>query len=112
MSNVIARKIKSLKTIGGMNSVDVANVLGTSVATVSRWNNGKAMPQRSKEILLIELDYIIERLSEFYSPDEARIWLYSRHRQLNNQKPADLIHEGEIDAILAVIEQLGDLVYI
>jgi transcriptional regulator with XRE-family HTH domain len=111
VSNAIARKLETLRR-RGISSVDVANVLGTSPATVSRWNTGKAYPQRSKELLLVELDYIVERLSEYYSPEEARLWLYSRHRLLKDQKPADLIQEGRIDNVLEVIDQLGDAVYV
>ena len=112
MSSVIVRKLDSLKKAGAMNITDVANVLGTTPATVSRWNNGKASPKRSKELLLVELEYIVDRLQEFYSPDEARLWLFARHRGLNDRKPADLIQEGDIDSVLAAIEQLSDLVYV
>ena len=111
MSSVIVRKLETLKK-RGISAVDVANVLGTSPATVSRWNTGKASPQRSKELLLVELDYIVERLSEYYSSDEARLWLYSRHRLLDDRKPADLIQEGQVDRVLSVIDQLGDVVYV
>jgi transcriptional regulator with XRE-family HTH domain len=112
MSSVIVRKLDSLRKAGAMNITDVANVLGTTPATVSRWNSGKASPKRSKELLLVELEYIVDRLQEFYTPEEARLWLFSRHRLLNDRKPADLIQEGDIDSVLAVIEQLSDLVYV
>lgn len=112
MSSVIVRKLDSIKKVGAMNITDVANVLGTTPATVSRWRNGKASPQRSKELLLVELEYILDRLQEFYSPDEARLWLFSRHRLLDSRRPADLIQEGDIEPVLSVIEKLGDLVYI
>jgi transcriptional regulator with XRE-family HTH domain len=111
VSSAIAKKLEALKS-RGISSVDVANVLGTSPATVSRWNTGKAYPHRSKELLLVELDYIVERLSEYYSSDDARLWLYSRHRSLEDRKPADLIQAGQIDRVLAVIDQLGDAVYV
>jgi transcriptional regulator with XRE-family HTH domain len=112
MSNVIIRKLDSLRKAGAMNITDVANVLGTTPATVSRWNSGKASPQRSKELLLVELEYIVDRLREFYTPEEARLWLFARHRLLNGRKPADLIQEGDIEPVLAAIEQLSDLVYV
>ena len=112
MSSVITRKLDSLRDAGGMKNRDVANVLGTTPATVSRWSNGKASPQRSKELLLVELEYIVERLLEFYSSDEARLWLFSRHRLLGDHRPADLIQSGEVELVLEVIEQLGDLVYV
>lgn len=112
MSAVIVRKLESLKKAGALNITDVANVLGTTPATVSRWNSGKASPQRSKELLLVELEYIVERLKELYTPEEARLWLFARHRLLDGRKPAELIQEGDIEPILTVIEQLGDLVYV
>ena len=71
MSSVIARKLDSLKKAGAMNITDVANILGTTPATVSRWSNGKASPQRSKELLLVELEYIVDRLQDFYTPEEG-----------------------------------------
>ena len=112
MSNIIARKIEALRDRGGMNAVDVANVLGTSPATVSRWNTGKASPHRSSQLLLVELEYVVDQLAEFYTPDEARLWLYSRHKLLDGRKPAELIQEGTIEEVLEVIEQLADNVYI
>ncbi len=112
MSSVIVRKLDSLKKAGAMNITDVANILGTTPATVSRWSNGKASPQRSKELLLVELEYIVDRLQDFYTPEEARLWLFSRHRLLNDRRPAELIQEGDIESVLSVIEKLGDLVYL
>ncbi len=112
MANVIARKLQALSERGGLNAIDVANVMGTSPATVSRWNTGKASPQRRKQLLLVELEYIVDRLAEFYLPEESRLWLYSRHRLLDDRKPVDFIHEGRIEEVLAVIEQLGDAVYL
>lgn len=112
MSSVIVRKLDSLRRSGAMNITDVANILGTTPATVSRWNNGKASPQRAKELLLVELEYIVDRLQEFYTPEEARLWIFARHRLLQDRKPADLIQEGDIEPVLAAIEQLSDLVYI
>ena len=112
MSSVIIRKLESLRQAGAMNNADVANILGTTPATVSRWNNGKASPQRSKELLLVDLEYIVERLKELYTPEEARLWLFARHRLLNDRRPADLIQAGDIEPVLAVIGQLSDLVYV
>jgi hypothetical protein len=81
-------------------------------ALCPRWNSGKASPQRSKELSLVELEYIVDRLQEFYTPEEVRLWLYARHRLLNGCKPADLIQQGDIEPVLAAIEQLSDLVYV
>lgn len=87
MSAVIIEKLDSLKKADAMNITDVANVLGTTPATVSRWNSGKASPQRTKERLLVQLEYIVDRLQEFYSHEQARLWLFTRHQLLDGRRP-------------------------
>ena len=37
---------------------------------------------------------MVDRLADFYSPDETRVWLYSKHRLLNGERVIDLIHDG------------------
>ena len=92
MSSVVAEKLKLLRSRAAIRAVDVANMLGTTPETVSRWNQGRAYPRPGKESLLVDLEYIVERLSEFYSdPKTARAWLYSRHKYFNGLRPADLI---------------------
>ena len=49
-----------------------------------------------------------EKLAEFYPPDEARLWLFSPHRLLEGQRPADRIEEDRVDDVLALIAQLRD----
>jgi transcriptional regulator with XRE-family HTH domain len=112
MSNAVARKLESIRTKGGMKNVDVANVLGLRPETVSRWNQGKAFPQPDAERILLELEYIIDELTDFYDPQEARLWLFSRQKLLGGQKPAELIQKGRADDVRNVIAQLRDGVFI
>jgi hypothetical protein len=79
---------------------------------VSRWNQGKAFPQPDAERTLLELEYIIDELSDFYDPQEARLWLFSRQKLLNGQVPAELIQKGRIDEVRSVIAELRDSVFI
>lgn len=112
MSNAIARKIESIEQKGGMRSVDVANILGTRPETVSRWNQGKAFPRGETERLLLDLDYIVDQLSDFYEPLDARVWLYSRQRLLDGDSPVHLIQKGNTDAVIQILDQLRDSVYL
>ncbi|WGF87062.1 hypothetical protein [Marinivivus vitaminiproducens] len=54
---------------------------------------------------------MIERLAESCAPDETRVWLYSRYRLLNGARPIDLIHDGQADDVLTVIESLDAATY-
>ena len=108
-SNVVAEKLELLRARAAIRSVDVARMLGTTPETVSRWNHGRAYPRSSKESLLGDLEYIVERLSEFYSEAKtARGWLYSRHRYFGGARPADLIQEGRIDEVLEAIQAMAN----
>ncbi len=111
-SNIIARKLETLQRKAAIRSVDVANVLRVRPETVSRWNQGKAFPQPGAEKILLELEYIVDLLADLYEPQEARIWLLSRQKQLEGGIPAEMVSRGETDRVLAVIKQLLDGVYV
>jgi len=110
--SVISRKLDSILRKSAMQSVDVANVLGTRPETVSRWNQGKAFPQPEKEKLLVELEYVVDQLADFYEPDEARLWLISRQKLLDGETPVKLIRDGKTEDVLKLISQLRDGVYL
>lgn len=110
-TNAIARKLEEIQKKSAMRSVDVANLLGTRPETVSRWNQGKAFPRPEAQQLLLELEYIVDQLSDFYEPQEARLWLFTRQKLLDGAKPAELIQRGEIASVISLIDQLRDGVY-
>lgn len=111
MATVVARKLSAIAE-GGVRASDVAQLLGTRPETVSRWNTGRNQPQGDSLRRLLELEYIVERLKELYTPEEARLWLFQRHKALDGQRPADLIQAGRAEDVLRAIEQLADGVYL
>ena len=111
MSGAVAKIIDDLRDRGGLKGTDVANIVSVSPATVSRWSAGKAFPQPKTQLLISDLRYVVDRLAEFYSPDETRIWLYSKHPLLNGERAIDLIHQGRADDVLRVIESLDESTY-
>lgn len=112
MSNAISRRLDVIREKAAMRSSDVANVLSVRPETVSRWNQGKAFPHPQTEKHLMELAFIVEQLSDFYEPNEARLWILSRQRTLGGQIPAEMIQEGKVDDILVAINQLRDGVFL
>src|SRR5579864_8720276 len=97
MPSAVAKLIDDLRDRGGLKGTDVANIAAVSPATVSRWTAGKAFPQPRTQLLISDLRYVVDRLAEFYSPEETRIWLYSKHRLLDGERAIDLIHAGRAD---------------
>ena len=53
-----------------------------------------------------DLRYVVDRLSDFYTPEETRLWLHAKHALLAHERAIDLIHEGRTEEVLAVIERL------
>lgn len=112
MSNAVARKLEVIREKGALKHTDIAQILDARPETVSRWNQGKAYPQRSKEKALLELEYIVDQLSDLYDPDEARQWLFSRQKHLEGRSPAELIRTGQIDEVLRFVNQTRDAVHL
>lgn len=112
MTSAVAKTIDDLRERGGLKGVDVANIADVSKATVSRWSTGKASPQPRTQLVLSDLRYVVDRLAEFYTPDETRVWLYSRNALLNGERAMDLVNENRTEEVLLAIERLADLTYL
>jgi hypothetical protein len=111
MSGAVSKILDDLRERGGLKGMDVANIAAASPATVSRWTAGKAFPHPKTQLVISDLRYVVDRLAEFYSPEETRLWLYSKHQLLNGERPIDLIHENRADEVLTVIETLSEGTY-
>lgn len=112
MSTAVARILDDLRGRGGLQGKDIANIVDVSPATVSRWSRGAATPGLHTQTVIAELRYVVERLSDFYAPDEARLWLHARHPLLGGERAIDLINTGRTEAVLAVIERLESGAYV
>jgi uncharacterized protein (DUF2384 family) len=110
-ASAVSRRLESIKAKGALRSADVASVLSVEPATVSRWNLGKSRPHPSTEKQLLDLEFIVDKLSDIYSPQEARMWLFGRQRLLGDRVPAELIRQGLADEVLAVVNQLREGVF-
>jgi transcriptional regulator with XRE-family HTH domain len=107
----VANIINDLRLRGALKGTDVANITAVSPATVSRWASGVSFPHPKTQLLISDLRYIVDRLAEFYSPEETRVWLYSKHRLLDGARAIDLIHASRADEVLSVIESLDEGAY-
>jgi transcriptional regulator with XRE-family HTH domain len=104
----VAERLDSIRERGGIPSREVAQLLDTTPQTVSRWRTGKTSPQPDGLHRLLTLEWLIGELAEFYEPDQARLWLFSPHRLLGGERPADRIQQGRTDDVLALLAQLSD----
>lgn len=108
----VSRILEHLRDDGGLQGKDIANIVAVSPATVSRWSSGKASPDLRTQTVIAELRYVVERLSDFYTADETRLWLHTAHQMSNGERAIDLINAGRTEEVLAIIEALDTGAYI
>jgi hypothetical protein len=111
-TSAVASMLNDLRDHGGLRDTDLANMTTVLPLTVALWLSGDAIPQPKIQLLISHLRYVVERLAEFYTPDETRIWLYTRHPLLNGERAIDLLQEDRTTEVLSVIEGLDESTYI
>ncbi|MEX2124523.1 MAG: antitoxin Xre/MbcA/ParS toxin-binding domain-containing protein [Woeseia sp.] len=110
--SAVKKTIDDLKDRGHLSGVDVANIAKVSKATVSRWSAGTAAPHPKTQLILSDLRYVVDRLAEFYTPDETRLWLHARNDLLDGATAIELIREERTDEVLQALERLDSLTYL
>jgi len=100
-----------LRDEGGLQGKDIANIVAVAPATVSRWFSGKASPDPKTQTVMAELRYVVDRLAEYYDPDETRLWLHTAHPMLPGERAIDLISSGRTEEVLALMESLDSGAY-
>jgi DNA-binding XRE family transcriptional regulator len=104
--------LEDLRETAGLKSVDIANIVDVSEATVSRWGKGMSLPHPKTQLMLSDLHYVVNRLRDSYTRDEARLWLFARHPQLAGERAIDLVASSRAEEVLTVIERLDSLAVI
>lgn len=108
----VIRFLNDLEVSGGLRGVDIANFTDVSKATVSRWSNGHKSPHPKTQLTISDLHYVVMRLSEYYTAEETRAWLYAKHPQLEGERAIDLIHQDRSEEVLNILDRLDADVYI
>ena len=104
--------IERLQQAGGLKGTDIANMAGVSKSTVSRWVSGRKSPHPETQLKISDLSYVVMRLSEFYTREEVRAWLYARHPQLEGERAMDLIFGDRTEEIIAILDRLDADAYL
>jgi len=110
--STVARRLQTIMERGGLDFVDVARILDTNPRTVARWAHGDTDPRWSVRERLLELFAVMERLQQVVRPSAAHDWMHTPNRTLDNEKPVDLLRRGEARRVLAVIDALGEGVFV
>ena len=106
MASALAKRLRVIRERGGIRSREIAELLNTTPETVSRWNSGRVDPQPDRMRQILELEWLLDQLAEHYDPEEARLWLFSPHRLLRGDTPAERIRARKSQDVLALIAQI------
>jgi hypothetical protein len=104
-SGYYARIIEDLRETA-LTAGEVAAIAGVKERQVQHWAAGTHRPTGTKRDRLLELAYIVERLSDVYRPEGIDIWIHGRNRDLGGERPIDLLRQGNFSAVLNAVEQL------
>jgi len=110
--SAFVKTIGDLRERGSLSGADIASIAQVSRATVSRWSRGAAVPHPRMQLILSDLRYVVERLADFYSADETRLWLCAQNELLGGKSAIDWIHEDRTDEVLGAIGKLDSLAYL
>ncbi len=102
----VVQFIARLQEDGGLKGTDIANFTGVSRATVSSWGTGRNSPHPKTQLIISDLSYVVMRLSEYYSHEEVRAWLYARQPQLEGRRAVDLIQDERTENVIAILDRL------
>lgn len=84
----------------GITRTELSKAVGAAERTVQTWAAGTSKPTGVRAQRLLDVQLIVRLLSDTYTREGIRIWLNSRNRNLNLERPINLLESGEIDAVL------------
>ena len=61
---------------------------------------------------MTELDRLMARLTELYTPHEYFHWMHSPHPQLNGMEPIKALEQGRIGDLHAILDRLDSGAYL
>ena len=106
MPTAIASEATRLGELG-LSDQDLARATGAARSTARAWLRGSA-PSGERAERLIELVAMVERLERVMARDYIALWLRKPIPALDDDKPLEVIGEGDYRRVAKVISGLED----
>lgn len=108
---VLQRQLRAIERAHGyleLSYRDIASALRADESTLHRWRAGTTEPSPVFLDRLESLDELLDELERtFRDPAHARDWLQREVPELDDRRPADLLVEGRMERITAVLLALN-----
>ncbi|CAN5689288.1 DUF2384 domain-containing protein [soil metagenome] len=95
-----------------IDAAGVARILDKDPKTVARWLREENIPRWDTREQLLTLDVVLERLVEIVPAESAQEWLFTPVPGLDYHRPVDLVRSGEYRRVLALIDAIGEGVFV
>ncbi len=92
----------------GVGLSDIGRATGVQLRQVQHWLAGSSRPKGDTLDRLVDLNYVIERLADVYTPDGIEIWLRGRNRALGGSRPLDLLENHDFEPVINLVDQLTE----
>jgi hypothetical protein len=89
--------------VSALGNNKVAELLGVNRSQPSRWRSGKEGLAAENQRALVDLDYVVARLHQVWTPEVAKVWLTSPNAFLGGGTPVETLKQrGVLDVIAAI----------
>ncbi len=106
MDMAFAREASYVREVGHLSDRDIARATGAGVSTVGAWMRRTRVPTGRRAERLAELSAVVERLARVIEPDYIPVWLHKPIVALDDEKPLDVLAEGDYRRLARVISEL------
>jgi transcriptional regulator with XRE-family HTH domain len=104
-SGLYARIVEDVRETA-LTTEELASITGVAERQVYNWASGTSRPRGSNRDRLLEVHYIVERLSDVYEPEGVDIWLHGRNAELGSERPIDLLRANRFEPVVHAVERL------
>jgi transcriptional regulator with XRE-family HTH domain len=106
MTTAFAEEAARIRETGHLSDRDIARATGAGVSTVGAWLRGTRSPRGDRAERLAELSAIVERLARVMEPGYIPVWLQKPLPALDNEKPIELLAQGEWRQVARLVSAL------
>jgi uncharacterized protein (DUF2384 family) len=105
----VARLIAKVRDRGNLSAAEIGEIVGVGTRQVQNWATGHGSPANNKRLRqLLDIGYVLDLAAEVFDEEGVTMWLHGRNRQLDGERPLDLIAKNETDRVIGLLDRLAD----
>jgi transcriptional regulator with XRE-family HTH domain len=106
MASAFGEEVIRLRQVGGLSDLQISRAAGVARSTVGAWLRRQRRPTGVRAERVAELSAIVDRLARTIDPAYIPVWMSRPNAALGDEKPLDLIGQGEYRRVARLIGEL------